>query len=75
MVTGVVGKLVLLSVWMAAAVAIVTAAAHPDFGAAWESPATAAGIGAVGLGLCLHARQRCVRADAAKPGRDGDHPR
>ncbi len=56
----VMGKSVLLAMWAAAAATIVTAAVHPDFGAAWDSPAATIAMGMVGLGLCLHARQRVL---------------
>jgi hypothetical protein len=71
----VIGRTVLLAAWAAAAAAIVVAAVHPESGVAWDSPLAAASLGAVGLGLCLHARQQHVNAlhtqdDEANGGHD-----
>ncbi len=52
----------LLTLWLTAAVAIVVMVVHPTLGVAWGSPAATVAIGLVGLGLCVHARERASQA-------------
>ncbi|MCC7146597.1 MAG: hypothetical protein IT443_09140 [Phycisphaeraceae bacterium] len=55
----------ILIAWTLAAGVIVTLAVQPEGGVLYQGPLTVIGLGLIGAGLCIEARKRLIKQDAA----------